>query len=61
MNFYNVPVGFGMALMRNEKATNAYAMMTREQKNAILQKAHAARSQREMERIVSAIAAQSIM
>lgn len=61
MDFDTVPVGFGMALMRNEKATNAYAMMTREQKNAVLAKAHAVRSQGEMERIVSAIAAQSIM
>ena len=57
----SVPAGFGSALMRNEKATNAYAMMTREQKNAILAKAHTARSQAEMERIVSAIAADSIM
>lgn len=61
MNFAEVPIGFGMALAQNEKAVNAYAMMTREQKNAILVKAHAARSEQEMQRIVSSIAADSIL
>lgn len=61
MNFAEVPIGFGMALAQNEKAMNAYAMMTKEQKNAILAKAHNARSENEMERIVSSIAANSIM
>lgn len=61
MNFAEVPIGFGMALAQNEKAVNAYAMMTREQKNAILAKAHAARSEQEMQRIVSSIAADSIL
>lgn len=61
MNFAEVPIGFGMALAQNEKALNAYAMMTKEQKNAILAKAHNARSENEMERIVSSIAESSIM
>lgn len=61
MDFTTVPIGFGMALAQNEKAVNAYAMMTREQKNAILAKAHNARSQKEMQQIVSSIAADSIM
>ena len=61
MNFAEVPIGFGMALAQNEKAVNAYAMMTKEQKNAILQKAHNARSEKEMQEIVSSIAADSIM
>lgn len=61
MNFSEVPIGFGMALAQNEKAVNAYAMMTREQKNAILAKAHVARSEREMHEIVASIAADSIM
>ena len=56
MNFQEVPIGFGMALAQNEKAVNAYAMMTKEQKNAILAKAHAARSQQEMHKIVLSIA-----
>lgn len=61
MDFTSVPIGFGMALMQNEKATNAYAMMTREQKNTILAKAYAAHTREEMERIVSAIAADSVL
>ena len=61
MNFQEIPIGFGMALAQNEKAVNAYAMMTREQKNAILKKAHSARSQAEMQSIVASIAADSIM
>ncbi len=61
MNFAEVPIGFGMALAQNEKAVNAYAMMTKEQKQAILQKAHAARSEKEMRQIVSSIAKDAIM
>lgn len=61
MNFAEVPIGFGMALAQNEKAVNAYAMMTREQKQAILEKAHAARSEQEMHKIVSSIAKEAIM
>ena len=59
MDFTEVPIGFGMALARNEKATNAYAMMTREQKNAVLTKAHSARSKDEMRQIVADIAAEA--
>lgn len=61
MDFYKVPIGFGMALAQNEKAVNAYAMMTKEQKNAILAKARSARSEKEMHQIVASIAADSIM
>ncbi len=61
MDFSQVPIGFGMALAQNEKAVNAYAMMTKEQKQDILRKAHAARSQREMHKIVSDIAKEAIM
>lgn len=61
MDFAAVPIGFGMALAQNEKAVNAYAMLTKEQKQAILQKAHNARSEKEMRQIVSSIAADSIM
>ena len=57
MDFAEVPIGFGMALAQNEKAVNAYAMMTKEQKNAILEKAHKARSEKEIHQIVNGIAA----
>lgn len=61
MDFAGVPIGFGMALAQNETAVNAYAMMTKEQKQAYLNRAHQARSEREMAQIVADIASDSIM
>lgn len=55
MDFYKVPIGFGMALAMNEPAMAAYAAMTEEQKQAILNKAHNARSEKEMHQIVAGI------
>lgn len=57
MDFYKVPIGFGMALAMNPLALNAYSAMTEDQKQAILNKAHKARSEKEMHDIVSSIAA----
>lgn len=51
----DVPVGFGMALMRNEEAINAFAMMTKEQKQAIWVQARSAKSKAEMQQIVADI------
>jgi len=56
MDFYKVPIGFGMALAMNPPALNAYSSMTEEQKQAILNKAHNARSEKEMHQIVDGIA-----
>lgn len=56
MDFYKVPIGFGLALAQNDKAMAAYAAMTQPQKQAILDRAHNARSEKEMHRIVSQIA-----
>lgn len=56
MDFYKVPIGFGMALAMNPPALNAYSAMTEEQKQAILNKAHNARSEKEMHDIVNHIA-----
>lgn len=56
MDFYQVPIGFGMALARNPRALNAYSAMTEEQKQAIISQAHNARSEQEMSRIVNGIA-----
>ena len=55
MDFEEVPVGFGMALVRNEDAMNAFAMMTKEQKQAVWQRARAVRSKAEMEQLVDGI------
>ena len=55
MDFYKVPIGFGMALAMHHPAMEAYAAMTEQQKQAILSKAHNARSEKEMQQIVSSI------
>ena len=56
MDFYKVPIGFGMALAVNEPAMNAYAAMTEEQKQAIINKAHNVRSEKEMHDLVASLA-----
>lgn len=56
MDITQVPIGFGMALAMNESAMGAYAAMTEQQKQAILTKAHNARTKKEMHQIVSSIA-----
>lgn len=55
MDFTKVPIGFGMALAMNEPALNAYAAMTEQQKQAVLRKAHNARSRQEMQSIVESL------
>ena len=56
MDFYKVPIGFGMALAVNEPAMNAYAAMTEAQKQEILNKVHNVRSEREMHDLVNSLA-----
>ena len=56
MDFYKVPIGFGMALAMNQPALNAYAAMTEEQKQTILDRAHNAQSEREMHDLVASLA-----
>ena len=56
MDYYKVPIGFGMALAMNHTAMERYAAMTEPQKQAILNKAHNARSEEEMHQIVNSIA-----
>lgn len=55
MDFYKVPIGFGMALAQNYDAMAAYAALPDDQKQAILNKAHNARSETEMHQIVNGI------
>ena len=52
MDFTKVPIGFGMELAMNEPAMAAYAAMSGEEKQAVLRKAHNARSEQEMRSIV---------
>ena len=56
MVFYKVPIGFGMALAMNPPAMNAYTAMTEEQKQAVLSRAHNAKSEKEMHQIVNSLA-----
>lgn len=56
MDFYNIPIGFGMALAMNHPATNAYSAMDEEQKQAILEKAHNVHSEQEMHDLVASLA-----
>lgn len=57
MDFHKVPIWFGMALAMNPPALNAYSAMSEEQKQQILNKAHNARSEKEMHDIVNSMSA----
>lgn len=56
MDFYNVPVGFGLALSTNTAAMNHYAHLSESQKQDILNKAHNVRSEAEMYSLVANLA-----
>ena len=56
MDFYKVPIGFGLALSANTAAMNRYAHLTEEQKQDILNKAHNVRSEKEMYSLVASLA-----
>ena len=56
MDFYKVPIGFGMALAVNEPAMNAYAKMTEAQKQEIINKAHNVRSEKAKHDLVNSLA-----
>ena len=55
MDFYKVPIGFGMALAQNTAAMNRYAHLSQQQKQDILNKAHNVRSEREMHSLVNSL------
>ena len=56
MDFYKVPIGFGMALAQNTAAMNRYAHLSESQKQDILNKAHNVRSEKEMYALVTGLA-----
>ena len=56
MDFYKVPIGFGMALAQNTAAMNRYSHLTEQQKQEILNKAHNVRSERKMYDLVASLA-----
>lgn len=56
MDFYQVPIGFGLALSSNTAAMNRYAHLSEDEKQDILQKAHNVRSEMEMYTLVADLA-----
>ncbi len=60
MDFYKVPIGFGMALAMNFPAMNAYSAMSEEEKQAVLSRAHQAQSEQEMHQIVNSLAGKQL-
>lgn len=56
MDFYKVPIGFGMALAQNTAAINRYAHLTEQQKQDILNKVRGVRSEKEMHDLVASLA-----
>ena len=56
MDFYNVPIGFGLALSSNTAAMNRYAHLNEQQKQDILDRAHNVRSENEMYALVASLA-----
>ena len=56
MDYAKVPIGFGMELMKDEMAMQRYSILTKEEKRALLKRAHSARSEQEMREIVMSIA-----
>ena len=56
MDFYKVPIGFGLALSANAAAMNRYAHLTEVEKEDILNKAHNVRSEKEMYSLVANLA-----
>ncbi len=55
MNYSELPVGFAMALAQNPAAMDQFSRLTDAQKNALIDRAHTARSRREMHNLVAEI------
>ena len=56
MDFYKVPIGFGLALSANTAAMNRYAQLSESEKQTILNKAHSVHSEKEMYALVASLA-----
>lgn len=56
MDYYNVPIGFGLALSANTAAMNYYAHLPEEKKQEILGNAHNVRSEMEIYTLVASLA-----
>jgi len=54
-----LPLGFGMALARNEAAMQKFESLTEAEKQAVLHQVHNVRSKAEMRQLVSGLSAQT--
>ncbi len=57
----NIPHAFVEALTQNEAAANAYAMMTKEEKAAVLVQASRAKSGRSMRKLIQGLAQEQML
>ena len=56
MDFYNIPIGFGLALSANTATMNRYAHLSESEKQSLLNRAHNVRSEKEMYALVASLA-----
>jgi pantoate kinase len=56
MDFYKVPIGFGLAMSGNTAAMIRYSHMTEQERQDILNRAHNVRSEKEMYALVASLA-----
>lgn len=56
MDFYNIPIGFGLALSANTAAMNYYAHLPEERKQDILGRAKNVHTEEEMYALVASLA-----
>lgn len=54
----DLPMGFGMALVQNEKAMSNFANMTENQRKSIINQTHSISSKEEMQSFVNNLAKQ---
>ncbi len=55
MDFFKVPLGFGMALAQNFDAMNAYSALSEPEKQALVDKARSTQTEAEMHRLVDGL------
>ena len=56
MDYYKVPIGFGLAMAGNTAAMTRYAHLSEQQKKDILDRAHNVRSEKEMYALAASLA-----
>lgn len=56
MDFYQVPIGFGLAMSSNTAAMNHYSHLSEPQRQKILEKAHDLHTKEEMYALVATLA-----